>query len=300
MSVLESDPIVARRVEIRSAAHASLHRRRLSSSIVSWFCGIALLVAVVLLFAVLAFTVARGYHALSGSFFTHLPTPAGVPGGGISNAIVGSAIIDGMAALIALPIGVLVGLFLARSTGRFGGVLRFGTEVFSGVPSIAIGIFAYTIIVLPTKHFSAIAASIALAILMLPVVARASEASIRTVPTELVEGGQALGAREGTIARRVLLPAALPGIVTGGLLALSRAIGESAPLLFTTIASQSFTLSPTKPMAALPLVVYGDGLQPYPDLQQIAWGAALFLVATALLLNITSRLTAARLRKGSA
>ncbi|MGZ6546090.1 MAG: phosphate ABC transporter permease PstA [Actinomycetota bacterium] len=300
MSVLESDPIVARRAEIRNAAHGSLHRRRLSSAIVSWLCGIALLVAVVLLFAVLTFTVARGYHAWSGAFFTHLPTPAGVPGGGISNAIVGSAIIDGMAALIALPVGVLVGLFLARSTGRFGGVLRFGTEVFSGVPSIAIGIFAYTIIVLPTKHFSAIAASVALAILMLPVVARASEASIRTVPIELVEGGQALGAREGTVARRILLPAALPGIVTGGLLAISRAIGESAPLLFTTIASQSFTLSPSKPMAALPLVVYGDGLQPYPDLQQIAWGAALFLVAAALLLNITSRLTAARLRKGSA
>lgn len=300
MSVLESDPIVARRVEIRNAAHGSLRRRRLSSAIVSWFCGIALLVAVVLLFAVLLFTVARGYHAWSGAFFTHLPTPAGVPGGGISNAIVGSAIIDGMAALIALPVGVLVGLFLARSTGRFGGVLRFGTEVFSGVPSIAIGIFAYTVIVLPTKHFSAFAASVALAILMLPVVARASEASIRTVPIELVEGGQALGAREGTVARRVLLPAALPGIVTGGLLAISRAIGESAPLLFTTIASQSFTLSPGKPMAALPLVVYGDGLQPYPDLQQIAWGAALFLVAAALLLNITSRLTAARLRKGSA
>jgi phosphate transport system permease protein len=149
--------------------------------------------------------------------------------------------------------------------------------------------------VVPLGQFSALSAAVALAILMIPVVARATEVSVRLVPTELVEGGMALGAHEGTVARRVTFPAALPGIATGALLAMSRALGESAPLLFTAVGSQYFSTSLTKPIAALPLVVYIDGLQPYADLQRIAWGTALFLVAAALVLNIAARIAARRL-----
>ena len=299
MSILESDPLVVRRHVIRETSQASLRRRKLTSAIFAVGCGAALLVAVTPLVVVVAYTVHRGIAAWSAGFFTHLPTPAGIPGGGISNAIVGSLIIDGVAGVIAIPVGVLVGFFLARSETRAAAVLRFGAEVFTGVPSIAIGIFAYTVIVLPTGHFSAISASVALSILMLPVVARATEAAVRTVPRTLVEGGMALGGRDGAVARRVALPVALPGIVTGVLLAMSRALGESAPLLFTAIGSQSFSTSLSKPIAALPLVVYIDGLQPYPDLQQIAWGTALFLITVALALNVVSRVTAGRLRRRS-
>ena len=215
MSILESDPLVVRRHVIRETSQASLRRRKLTSAIFAVGCGAALLVAVTPLVVVVAYTVHRGIAAWSAGFFTHLPTPAGIPGGGISNAIVGSLIIDGVAGVIAIPVGVLVGFFLARSETRAAAVLRFGAEVFTGVPSIAIGIFAYTVIVLPTGHFSAISASVALSILMLPVVARATEAAVRTVPRTLVEGGMALGGRDGAVARRVALPVALPGIVTG-------------------------------------------------------------------------------------
>jgi phosphate transport system permease protein len=299
MSILQSDPLVVRRLVIREASQSSLRRRKISSAIVSIGCGLALLVAVTPLVVVVAYTVHRGIAAWSGGFFTRLPTPAGIPGGGISNAIVGSLIIDGVAGVMAIPVGVLVGFFLARSESRVAALLRFGAEVFTGVPSIAIGIFAYTVIVLPTGHFSAISASVALSILMLPVVARATEAAVRTVPRSLVEGGLALGGREGAVARRVALPVALPGIVTGVLLAMSRALGESAPLLFTAIGSQAFSTSLSKPIAALPLVVFIDGLQPYADLQQIAWGTALFLIVAALALNVVSRVSAGRLRRRS-
>ena len=295
MSVLQTDPIVERRDLIRRASKSSLGRRKIVSALVAWGCGIALIVAIVPLVVIILYTAQRGLAAWSVGFFTHEPTPAGIPGGGIVNAIVGSLVINGLAGLIGIPLGILVGFYLAGSDTKFAGVLRYSAEVFTGIPSIAIGIFAYAFIVVPIGHFSALSASIALAILMVPVVARATEVSVRVVPIELVEGGMALGAHEGTVARRVTFPAALPGIVTGALLAMSRALGESAPLLFTAVGSQYFSTSLTKPIAALPLVVYIDGLQPYPDLQRIAWGTALFLVAAALVLNIASRIAARRL-----
>ena len=295
MSILQADPLVVRREQIRRASESSLGRRKIVSALVAWGCGIALVVAIVPLVVIIVYTASRGLAAWSVGFFTHEPTPAGIPGGGIWNAIVGSLIINGIAGLIGIPFGILVGFYLARTDTRFAGLLRYSAEVFTGIPSIAIGIFAYAFIVVPLGHFSALSAAIALAILMIPVVARATEVSVRLVPTELVEGGMALGGQEGTVARRVTFPAALPGIVTGALLAMSRALGESAPLLFTAVGSQYFSTSLTKPIAALPLVVYIDGLQPFPDLQRAAWGTALFLMVAALVLNIASRVAARRL-----
>ncbi len=299
MSILQTDPLIARRAEIRLASQSSLRRRRFVSALIAWWCGLALLIAIVPLVVVVGYTAERGLSAWSSDFFTNLPTPAGIPGGGVSNAIVGSIVIDGVAGVIGIPLGILVGFYLARTQTRFAGTLRYSAEVFTGIPSIAIGIFAYAFIVVPLGHFSAISAAVALAILMVPVVARATEVSVRTVPVDLVEAGMALGGHDGAVARKVTFPVALPGIVTGALLAMSRALGESAPLLFTAIGSQSFSTSLTKPIAALPLVVYIDGLQPYPDLQKIAWGTALFLVTAALALNIASRIAAGRLRKRS-
>ena len=289
------DPIVARRAEIHRIAAASLNRRQIYSRIAITICGICLLIALIPLVAVIAYTVQRGIQAWSVDFFTKLPTPAGIPGGGIWNAIVGSIIIDGIAIAGALPFGILGGLFLAESDGRIAGGVRFAADVMSGVPSIILGIFAYIVLVKSLGHFSAIAASFAIGVLMLPVIMRASETALRSVPGTLTEAGLSLGARKLTVTSRVVIPAALPGLITGVLLALARGIGETAPLLFTAIGSEYFSTNPLKPMAATPLVVYQDGIQAYSDLQTRAWGTALFLVVVVLVISVGSRLIAARL-----
>jgi len=297
ISVPLPDPILARRQEIHKTAAASLARRQTYSKVALTVCGIFLGVALVPLAAVLIYTFQRGAQAWSVAFFTHLPTPAGIPGGGIQNAIVGSLIIDGIAAAGAIPFGILAGLFLAQSNGRFAAGVRFAADVLSGVPSIIMAIFAFALLVKPLGHFSAIAASFAIGVLMLPIIMRASETAIRSVPPTLSEAGLALGARHATIARRITLPTALPGLITGVLLALARGVGETAPLLFTAIGSQYFSTSPFKPIAALPLVVYQDGIQAYPDLQRTAWGTALFLILLVLVLSVGSRLGAAWFRR---
>jgi len=296
-SIQLPDPILDRRQEIQRIAAASLDRRKIYSKIALSFCGVFLGVALVPLVAVLAYTIQRGLQAWSVDFFAHLPTPSGIPGGGIRNAIVGSLIIDGIAAAGAIPFGILAGMFLAESSGRFADGVRFAADVLSGVPSIIMAIFAYALLVKPLGHFSAIAASFAIGVLMLPIIMRASETAIRSVPSTLSEAGLALGARQATVARRVTIPTALPGLITGVLLALARGVGETAPLLFTAIGSQYFSSSPFKPIAALPLVVYQDGIQAYPDLQRTAWGTALFLILLVLLLSVGSRLGAAWLRR---
>lgn len=291
------DPIIARRTEIHKLADASLGRRRLYSRI--WFsiCGAFLLATLIPLIAVIAYTIQRGIQAWSVEFFTRLPTPAGIPGGGISNAIIGSLIIDGIAIAGALPFGLLGGLFLAESDGRIASTIRFTADVLSGVPSIVLGIFAYIALVRTLGHFSAIAASFAIGVLMLPVIMRASETALRSVPDNLTEAGLSLGARKVTVSLRVVLPAALPGLITGVLLALARGVGETAPLLFTAIGSEYYSTNPLKPIAAMPLVVYQDGIQAYSDLQARAWGTALFLVLLVLVLSVGSRLVAAWLGK---
>jgi phosphate transport system permease protein len=291
------DPNLVRRDEIQRIATASERRRKIYSKVALTICGLFLLVALIPLVSVLAYTVQRGIHAWSVDFFTKLPTPAGIPGGGIWNAIVGSLIIDGIAAVFAIPFGIVCGLFLAESDGPITSAIRFVADVLSGVPSIIIGIFAYIVLVTTLGHFSAVAGSFAIGVLMLPIIIRASETAIRSVPGTLREAGLSLGSRRSTVSRRVILPAALPGLITGVLLAMARGVGETAPLLFTVIGSEYFATNPTQPMAALPLVVYGDGIQAYPDLQLRAWGTALFLICVVLVLSVGSRLVAARLRR---
>ncbi len=246
---------------------------------------------------VIIYTIQRGLKAWSVDFFTHVPTPEGIPGGGIWNAIVGTVIIVGIAAAFAIPFGILGGLFLAESEGRIAAAIRFSADVLSGVPAIVLGIFAYIVLVKTLGHFSAIAGSFAVGVLMLPIIMRASETAIRSVPKNLTEAGLSLGARRATISARVVLPAALPGLITGVILALSRGLGETATLLFTAVGNEYFSTNPLGPMAAMPLVVYQDGIQAYSDLQTRAWGTALFLVLIVLVFSISSRLLAARIRR---
>ncbi|MHB8717589.1 MAG: phosphate ABC transporter permease PstA [Candidatus Dormibacteria bacterium] len=290
-------PPVSHRLLIQRTARRSLARRRAASSVVIAVCALAALAALSPLIAVLGYTVGRGIPAWSTSFFTHLPTPPGIPGGGISNAIVGSLIIDGLAAAVAIPFGVVCGLFLADQHGRIANGVRFGADVLAGIPSITVGLFAYAALVTTLGHFSALAASFALAVLMLPVIIRTTEAAIRGVPRDLWEAGLALGLRKAPVAFRIIVPAALGGIVTGCLLSIARAVGETAPLLFTAIGNQFFQLSPDKPMAAMPLVIYLNGIQAYPDQQQTAWGTALALITIVLVLNVGSRLVTRRLTR---
>ncbi len=260
-------------------------------------CVAAVAISLAPLVALVAYTTSRGIHALSVDFFTKIPTPAGIPGGGISNAIVGSLVIVGLGAVMAVPVGIATALFLLERRGRVAGSIRFAADVLAGVPSIAIGIFAYAVLVAPLAHFSALAGSFALAVLMLPIIIRSSESAMQAVPRTEWEAGLALGVRRGRVVRSIVLRGALPGLVTGNLLALARAVGETAPLLFTTIGSQLFNLSPTEPTAAMPLVIYSSGTSPFPSDQQVAWGAALVLLLFVLVLSIVARLVAGRLNR---
>jgi phosphate transport system permease protein len=293
------DPAVAeRRAMIQSSARTTLKRRRSIALAIRILFGICMVLTLIPLVALLAYVTKRGIDAMSIAFFTHTPTPEGVPGGGISNAIIGSLIINGMALLIAMPFGLLVSLFLIERRGPIANAIRFGADILSGLPSILIGLFAYSIVVVHT-HFSAYSAAIALAVLMLPIIIRGDEEAMRTVPSELWEAGLALGARQSRVVRSVVVRGAIPGLVTANLLALARAVGETAPLLFTTIGSQIFSLSINQPMNALPIVIYQDGTTAFPQLQLDAWGSAFVLMIGVLVLSIVGRIFAARMTRKS-
>jgi phosphate transport system permease protein len=297
-SILEVpvDPIVERRRAVQAAATASLGRRKLGSRVALGVCWLFLVIAVIPLVALVFYVTAKGLPAWSAEFFTHSTTPEGVPGGGVWNAIVGTAVITVVATAVAVPLGLLCGLFLAESDGRTANALRFTADVMTGIPSITVGIFGYIAIV-RNFGYSGFAGAFAVGFIMLPVIIRAGETAFRGVPRSLNEAAMALGARRATIARKVVVPTALPGVITGALLAIARGLGETAPLLLTIFGNQYLQWNPTKPMAALPTLIYSYSSQPYADLVQVAWGAALLLMAVVLVLSIGSRLLAAYLRK---
>jgi phosphate transport system permease protein len=291
-----SDPILVRRERIQSVAAESLGRRKMYSRIAVGICWAFLVIAIVPLVAVVLYVIIKGLPAWSTDFFTHPTYPEGIPGGGVWNAIVGTAEIGIIATAVTVPIGLVCGLFLAESDGKVAAAVRFTADVMTGVPSITIGIFGYIAIV-KNVGYSGLAGAFAIGIIMLPVIIRAGETAIRGVPQHLGEAALALGARRATIARRVVVPAALPGIITGVLLAVARGLGETAPLLLTIFGNQFMQWNPTKPMNALPLTIFNDSSQPYPDLVQIAWGAALLLLVIVLVLSVGSRVLAWRLQK---
>jgi phosphate transport system permease protein len=248
-------------------------------------------VALLPLALVLLYTAAKGLPAISHpEFFINAERPVGVPGAGIAPAIVGTLLLVGIASLGAIPIGVLGGIFLAEyGASRVAGAVRLASDVLIGTPSIAVGLFAYAAFVAPFHHFSGLAGSAALAVLMLPIVTRTTENAVRLIPGGLRESGLALGLPRWRVSLQLILPAAAPGVITGALLSVARASGETAPLLFTGFGNPFLRFDPTQPLAALPLTVYHFALLPYPSLQEQAWGAALVLVVMVLMINLASR-----------
>jgi len=234
--------------------------------------------------------VAKGATSLDWSFFTKNPVPAGEAGGGVANAIVGTGIIVGLAALIGLPVGIGTGLYLAEyGSGRLGWIVRFVADVLNGTPSIVIGIFAWTWLVKPMGRFSALAGGAALAALMIPMIARTTEEMVRLVPHSLREAALALGYPHWRTSLRIVARTALTGIVTGCLVAVARIAGETAPLLFTTLGNLNFSTSVTQPMQTLSLQIYVYATGPFDEWHRLAWAAALVLMGLVLSLSLLAR-----------
>jgi phosphate transport system permease protein len=257
----------------------------------SWLAGISALLVITPLVLIFAFLIIQGASAINIPFFTELPKPVGEVGGGMANAIVGTLILLGLAALLGLPIGILGGVYLAESTDRrLPWLVRFLADLLNGVPSIVIGIFAYTIVVKPMRHFSALAGGVALAVIMLPIVLRTAEEMIRLVPSSLREAALALGIPEWKVILRVVLPTARAGIITGVMVAVARVAGETAPLLFTAFGNRFWHQSLNQPIAALPLQIFAYAIAPYDDWHRQAWAGALVLIALVFLVSLAARL----------
>src|ERR1051326_5647945 len=281
-----------------AAGGARMSLRKFKSNLIVTLCGASVLLALVPLAMILFYVIKQGFSALNWDFFTQLPKPVGEAGGGMANAIVGTLILIAIAGLIAVPVGVLSGVHLAEFKGsRFSSIVRFAADVLNGVPSIVIGIFAYAIVVLPLKRFSALAGGVALAIIMIPVVARTTEELLRLVPGGLKEAALALGATRAKAMFSVILPAALPGILTGILVALARVAGETAPLLFTAFNNRFFSTNITQPIGSLTVQVFTYALSPYDDWIRQAWAGALVLVSIILILSIIARVVTRRLER---
>jgi phosphate transport system permease protein len=273
-------------------------RRKLVSTLFVGFCAAAVIIALIPLAFILFFVISRGIQSLNFAFFTHTPAPVGEPGGGMANAIVGTLILAGLAATMALPIGIGSGIYMSEYAGsRFAATVRFAADTLNGVPSIVIGVFAYGVAVLPFKHFSALAGGFALGVMMIPIVARTTEELLLLVPGSMREGALALGATRARAVFSVVLPAALPGIVTGVVLALARVAGETAPLLFTSFNQRYFGLSLTEPISSLTVQVFEYAISPYEDWHRQAWAGALVLVTIVLICSLAARFATRRLER---
>lgn len=253
--------------------------------------GLATLVTIGALFVVLGFLLIHGGRGVNWAFFTRLPTPVGVAGGGMANAIVGSGKLLLLALAIGVPLGVGAGIYMAefsRPSAAF--AIRYTADLLNGVPSIVMGLFAYVVVVVPMRHFSALAGGFALGVMMIPVIALSSEQFLRSVPPALREGAMALGAGHWQTIAAVVLPAAADGVLTGILLALARVAGETAPLLFTAFGNRYWSSGWNQPIASLPVMIYTYAIGPFQDWHQQAWAAALVLLGLVLAVNVGSRL----------
>ena len=263
-----------------------------SMFVLSGLCAIA---TVSTLFFILGYLTWHGASSLNLAFFTHLPKPVGETGGGMANAIVGSGKLLLIATVTGLPIGFLGGVYLAEFGGKtFSFVVRYTVDLLNGVPSIVMGIFAYTIVVLPMRHFSTLAGGLALGVMMIPIAVRSTEEFLRAVPKSLREASLALGASKWKTVAAVVIPAALRGIITGVMLDLARVAGETAPLLFTAFNNRFWSPGWDQPIASLPVMIYTYAISPYDDWHRQAWAAALVLLMLVLVTNILARLVLAR------
>ena len=300
---LPPDPILERRHEIQQRAAQTIGRRTLFSRLFTSALVAAFLVALVPLGSVVYALLEKGLASISWPFLHTLPQKPSLIAqndiGGIGNAIVGTLVIDVLAVVIAIPVAVLVGLYLSETSSRVGNFLRAIVEVMTGLPSILLGVFAYEYVVIPMKTFSGVAGIVALSVLMVPVIAKASELAFRGVPQTLREAGLALGARSSRVSRGVILPVAMPGVLTGVLLAAARAVGETAPILLVVgpTVSNTWDWNPFHPMSALPLLTYGYSGSQYASQRAAAWGVALTLVTFVMVLSVASRIVSARMRR---
>ena len=266
-------------------------RRKLVDVVVRSACVLAALIALVPLISVLYYVTVRGIGGINLEFFTKLPKPVGERGGGMGNALVGTLKLVFLACVFGIPPGVLAGIYLAEfGESRFGRLVRFSADVMSGVPSITVGIFVYSLVVLRAKHFSAFAGGVALGVLMLPTVTRTTEELLKLVPESLREAALGLGVPKWRATLRVMLRTAAPGIATGVMLAVARVAGETAPLLFTAFSNPFWSSGLNEPTASLPMNIYNYAVSPYEEWHRQAWAAALVLLILVLLLNISARL----------
>jgi phosphate transport system permease protein len=272
--------------------------RRALSAVMMTLCGLSVAVALVPLAFILFFVVTRGITAIDWNFFTQTPKPHGETGGGMANAMVGTLMISGLGAMFAVPIGIMAGIFVAEyHRSRMASVVRFSADTLNGVPSIVVGLFVYALVVLPMKQFTALAGGIALGVMMIPIIMRTTEELLLLVPASLREGALALGATHGRAVFTVVLPAALPGILTGVMLALARIAGETAPLLFTALNNHYMSTSLTQPIASLTVQVYTYATSPYDDQHRQAWAGALVLVTLVLSCSVLARFATRRLER---
>jgi phosphate transport system permease protein len=274
---------------------ARLRYRKFVSGFMLGMTGLAAFITVAVLFFILGYLVYHGGTSINWNFFTKLPTPVGEDGGGMANAILGSAKLLLLASLIGVPIGFLGGVYLAEfSGGAVAFIVRYAADLLNGVPSIVIGIFAYALVVLPFKHYSTLAGSFALALMMIPITLRSTEQFLQAVPGTLREGAMALGASKSKTIASVIVPAAYRGILTAILLALARVAGETAPLLFTAFGNRFWSPGWEQPTASLPVMIYTYAISPYDDWHRQAWAAGLVLLGLILVVNIVARAILAR------
>jgi len=272
-----------------------LRWRKLVSGFMLTMTGVCALIAVSVLFLILSYLVYNGGTSINWDFFTKLPAPVGETGGGMANAIVGSAKLLLLATLIGVPIGFFGGVYLAEFSGsQVAFAVRYAADLLNGAPSIVIGIFAFAVAVHPFGHFSTLAGSFALGLMMIPITLRNTEEFLRAVPRALREGSMALGAGKWTTIVRVVIPAAYRGILTAILLALARVAGETAPLLFTALGNRYWSPGWNQPTASLPVMIYTYALSPYEDWHRQAWAAGLVLLGLILMVNIVARVILSR------
>jgi phosphate transport system permease protein len=270
-------------------------RRKTLSYLMLSLTGVCAMLAVAMLFLILGYLVYNGWRSVDWNFLTQLPKPPGEVGGGMGNAIVGSLQIVLLASLIGLPVGFLAGVYLAEYGGRtFAFLVRYMADLLNGIPSIVIGIFAWTVVVVPLHHFSALAGGLALAVMLIPITARSTEQFLSSVPQTLREGALALGASQWKAIATVVVPAAYRGIATGMILGVARIAGETAPLLFTSLNNQFWSAGWRQPTASLPVMIFSYATAAQPDYHRQAWAAGMVLLLLVLIANVAARLILSR------
>lgn len=273
--------------QIKTSFQRTRFKRFIIDKIIVAILSACALLVLFSLLNILMHLVIKGASSVNLNFFTHLPKPVGEEGGGMANAIVGTLILLGLAFAFGVPIGLGTGIYLHEyANNRFAQIVRFVTDIMNGIPSIVYGIFAYTILVLPLKSFSAISGGIALGIMMIPMIARTTEGFISMVPGSLREAGLALGAPKWRVIFDIVLPSSLGGIVTGIMVSLARVAGETAPLLFTAFGNQFWHHSLLQPIAAMPLQIFAYAISPFDEWHRLAWAGALVLITIVFIINL--------------